>query len=175
VGPRTDAENLAATGIRYPDRPARSQSLYRLRYPAHIIQWYRLGKIQKRYEVTDTHTNTNTHTHTHTQTYSHTNTLTHAHTNPLTQKHTQTHTEKYTHTHTQTNTHTQTHSQTHSHKNTHKHTQKNTLIHTNKHTHTHTLTIIRFVIPVVFINKLYICTCLTQLYLMVEICIEFIT
>ena len=37
--------------------------------------------------------------------------------------------------------------------------------------------IIRFVIPVVFINKLdwSVCTCLTQLYLMVEICIEFTT
>ena len=31
----TDAENLAPTGIRYPDHPARSQSLYRLSYPAH--------------------------------------------------------------------------------------------------------------------------------------------
>jgi len=31
----TSAENLAPTGIRFPDRPARSQSLYRLRYPAH--------------------------------------------------------------------------------------------------------------------------------------------
>ena len=29
------AENLALTGIRSPDRPARSQSLYRLSYPAH--------------------------------------------------------------------------------------------------------------------------------------------
>jgi len=29
------AENLASTGIRSPDRPARSQSLYRLRYQAH--------------------------------------------------------------------------------------------------------------------------------------------
>jgi len=28
----TGAENLARTGIRYPDRPARSQSLYRLSY-----------------------------------------------------------------------------------------------------------------------------------------------
>jgi len=27
------AENLVFTGIRSPDRPARSQSLYRLRYP----------------------------------------------------------------------------------------------------------------------------------------------
>ena len=35
--------------------------------------------------------------------------------------------------------------------------------------------LIRFVIPVVFINKLYwiVCTCLTQIYLMVEICIEY--
>jgi len=33
----TDAENLAPTGIRFPDRPARSQSLYRLSYPAHFL------------------------------------------------------------------------------------------------------------------------------------------
>ena len=31
----TSAENLDSTGIRSPDRPARSQSLYRLSYPAH--------------------------------------------------------------------------------------------------------------------------------------------
>jgi len=31
----TGAENLAPTEIRSPDRPTRSQSLYRLRYPAH--------------------------------------------------------------------------------------------------------------------------------------------
>jgi hypothetical protein len=31
----TGAENLAPTGIRSPDRPVRSQSLYRLSYPAH--------------------------------------------------------------------------------------------------------------------------------------------
>ena len=30
----TGAENLASTGIQYPDRPARSQLLYQLRYPA---------------------------------------------------------------------------------------------------------------------------------------------
>ena len=30
------------TGIRSPDRPARSQSLYRLSYPAHIIRQDRL-------------------------------------------------------------------------------------------------------------------------------------
>ena len=33
----TGAENLASTGIQSPDRPARSQSLYRLRFPAHQI------------------------------------------------------------------------------------------------------------------------------------------
>ena len=33
----TRAENLAPTGIRSPDRPVRSQSLYRLRYPAHYV------------------------------------------------------------------------------------------------------------------------------------------
>ena len=32
----TGAENLAATGIRSPDRPARSQSLYRLSSPAYL-------------------------------------------------------------------------------------------------------------------------------------------
>jgi len=32
----TDAENLVPIGIRSPDRPARSQSLHRLRYPAHF-------------------------------------------------------------------------------------------------------------------------------------------
>ena len=31
----TGAENLASTGIRSPDRPARRQALYELRYPAH--------------------------------------------------------------------------------------------------------------------------------------------
>jgi hypothetical protein len=31
----TGAENLDLTEIRYPDPPARSQSLYRLRYTAH--------------------------------------------------------------------------------------------------------------------------------------------
>ena len=31
----TGAENLALAGIRSPDGPACSQSLYRLRYPAH--------------------------------------------------------------------------------------------------------------------------------------------
>jgi hypothetical protein len=34
----TGAENLASTGIRYPDRPARSQSLYRLRPYAKALK-----------------------------------------------------------------------------------------------------------------------------------------
>jgi hypothetical protein len=33
----TDAENLALTGIRSPDRPARSESLYQLSYPGPLI------------------------------------------------------------------------------------------------------------------------------------------
>jgi hypothetical protein len=33
----TGAENLAPTRIRSPDRPARSQSIYRLSYPAHSV------------------------------------------------------------------------------------------------------------------------------------------
>ena len=32
----TGAENLATTGIRSPDRPARRESLYRLRYPGRL-------------------------------------------------------------------------------------------------------------------------------------------
>jgi len=40
----TGAENLTPTGIRSPDRPARSQSLYRLRYPAHMFypNWWQI-------------------------------------------------------------------------------------------------------------------------------------
>ena len=34
----TGAENLAPTGIQSPDRPARSQSLYRLHYLDHIVK-----------------------------------------------------------------------------------------------------------------------------------------
>ena len=34
----TGADNLAPIGIRSPDRPARSQSLYRLRYPATRVR-----------------------------------------------------------------------------------------------------------------------------------------
>ena len=39
----TGAENLAPTGIRSPDRPARSESLYRLRYPSpHYTELYNI-------------------------------------------------------------------------------------------------------------------------------------
>ena len=41
----TSAENLAPTGIRSPDRPARSQSLYRLSYPAYYIKMYSLNLL----------------------------------------------------------------------------------------------------------------------------------
>jgi len=43
----TGAGNLAPTGIRSPDRPARSQSLYRLRYPARekIYAYYLFHKF----------------------------------------------------------------------------------------------------------------------------------
>jgi hypothetical protein len=37
----TCAKNLAPTGIRSPDRPARSQSLYQLSYPAHSVPKYK--------------------------------------------------------------------------------------------------------------------------------------
>jgi len=42
----TGAENLTPTGIPSPARPVRSQSLYRLCYPAHILAPYVLQRIQ---------------------------------------------------------------------------------------------------------------------------------
>jgi len=50
----TGAENLATTGIRFPDRPARSESLYRLSYPCpllHEMQWlkYKEHKYKRCY------------------------------------------------------------------------------------------------------------------------------
>ena len=38
------AENLASTGIPFPDRPARSESLYRLSYPGQQLLDIILGK-----------------------------------------------------------------------------------------------------------------------------------
>ena len=35
MDPKTGLDKCPPTGIRYPDRPARSQSLYRLSYRAH--------------------------------------------------------------------------------------------------------------------------------------------
>ena len=50
---RTGVENLAPTGIRSPDRPARSQLLYRQSYPApyEVMQRYiiRCKKYEQRY------------------------------------------------------------------------------------------------------------------------------
>ena len=43
MGPRAGLDRcgkFASTGIRSPDRPARSQSLYRLSYPAHTHSEY---------------------------------------------------------------------------------------------------------------------------------------
>ena len=42
----TGVENLATTGIRSPDHPARRQSLHRLRYPAHEMKLVAVPKIQ---------------------------------------------------------------------------------------------------------------------------------
>ena len=42
----TGAENLVPTGIRSPDRPARSQSLYRLSYRAHLCIGIRVKYIK---------------------------------------------------------------------------------------------------------------------------------
>jgi hypothetical protein len=41
----TGAKNLAATGIRSPDLPARSESLYQLRYPGPVQESAMLNKI----------------------------------------------------------------------------------------------------------------------------------
>jgi hypothetical protein len=43
----TGTENLAPTGIRSPDRPAHSQSLYQLRYPTHAIQGDTIINVNK--------------------------------------------------------------------------------------------------------------------------------
>ena len=43
----TGAKNLAPTGIRFPDRPVRSQSLYRLRYLAHEADSGRVENIPR--------------------------------------------------------------------------------------------------------------------------------
>jgi hypothetical protein len=48
----TMAENLAPTGIRSPDRPARSESLYRLSYRSPIFS-YSISKVKiKLFKIT---------------------------------------------------------------------------------------------------------------------------
>jgi hypothetical protein len=44
---RTCAKNLPPPGTRSPDRPARSQSLYRMSYPAHILSMVQVIKNSK--------------------------------------------------------------------------------------------------------------------------------
>ena len=56
-GPVWTGGKSRPTGIRFPDRPARSQSLYRLSYPAHIYIYI--------YIYTYTYTHTHTHTYIH--------------------------------------------------------------------------------------------------------------
>jgi hypothetical protein len=61
----TGAENLASTGIQSPDYPARSESLYRLRYPGPFESCIEDTKHAR----TRTHARKQAHTraHTHTQ------------------------------------------------------------------------------------------------------------
>ena len=50
----TGAENLASTGIRSPDRPARSESLYRPSYPGrriHFLQYKNILVADYRWKI----------------------------------------------------------------------------------------------------------------------------
>ena len=80
----TVAENLAPpTGIRSPDRPARSESLYRMSYPGPC-------QVDILCELVwgDTHTHTHTHIYTHTYPpHTHTHTYPHAHARAHTHTH----------------------------------------------------------------------------------------
>jgi hypothetical protein len=50
----TYAKNLAPTGIRSPDRPARSQSLYRLSYPSpHTYREQQVKKVKQKGKLSD--------------------------------------------------------------------------------------------------------------------------
>jgi hypothetical protein len=51
----TCAKNFAPTGIRSPDRPARSQSLYRLSYPVHKYIYIYIYIERERERQTDRH------------------------------------------------------------------------------------------------------------------------
>jgi hypothetical protein len=87
------AENLAPpTGIQSPERPARSQSLHRLSYPAHVLSLgyeilYFCNKTEKKNRfmifgrilyiienelLTSPNKTARTHTHPHTRTHTHT-------------------------------------------------------------------------------------------------------
>ena len=45
------AENLASTGISSPDRPARSQSLYRLSYSAHLLDMWKYKLRHRKLDI----------------------------------------------------------------------------------------------------------------------------
>ena len=54
VGPRAGLDwcgKSRPTGIRSPDRPARRQSLYRLRYPAHKVPYFLRDIVPKLMDV----------------------------------------------------------------------------------------------------------------------------
>jgi len=101
---------ISFTGIRSPDRPVRSESLFNV----YIYLYIRYICI-----CTYIHTRTHTHarTHIHTQTHTRTRTHVHAHT------HTHTHARTRTHTHTNTRAHTNARAHTHTHTHTHTHIQ----------------------------------------------------
>jgi hypothetical protein len=49
----TSAENIASTGFRAPDRPARNGSLYWLRCPAQYVRWSAVVNSQRNFTFTD--------------------------------------------------------------------------------------------------------------------------
>ena len=54
MGPRAGLDRCGKsrpTGIRSPDRPARRQSLYRLRYPAHKVNYLHLKNTKRKYLI----------------------------------------------------------------------------------------------------------------------------
>jgi len=80
----TGAENLAPTGIRSPVRPARRQSLYGLRYTAHIIHSIYIHKhiihtYVHAYKHTYLHTYIRAYIHRYIDTYIHTYIHTYTH------------------------------------------------------------------------------------------------
>ena len=57
----TGAENLALTGVRSPDRPARSESLYRLNYPGSPSKWVSFLILQSHWSNLPPNNNSSTH------------------------------------------------------------------------------------------------------------------